>query len=188
MPLSLITPPANTPVTLAEARAWLRVDGSEEDVLITALIEAATRRVEFECGLALITQRWRYLRDCWPRSGWLALPIHPVQAVESLRVLTEDGLTPVPAEAYEAHLAGRPARILAREGFPRPGRGIDVVQVELRAGFGDAPADVPAELRQAILLLVAHWFENREGVVATGWQGLPAEAVALMSPWREVAL
>ncbi len=186
MPLSLIAPPARLPVTVADARAWLRVEDTEEDALIEGLIAAAARRIEFECGLALITQQWRYLRDCWPRDGRLALPIHPVQAITAMRVLTEDGLVTVPTSAYETSLAARPARIRALKGFPPPGHGLDVVQVDLVAGFGDDPADVPADLRQALLLIVAHWFETREGLTAEGFAGLPAEALALLGPWREV--
>ena len=188
MPLSLIEAPAGLPVDLEAARAWLRLDTTDEDALLGRLLAAATRRVEFECALAMIDQRWRYLRDCWPREAVLKLPIHPVRAVESVKVLTDAGLIDVDPALWRASLDARPARLRAMPGFPRPAAGIDVVQVELRAGFGAAPADVPADLRQAVLMLAAHWFEAREGATADGWRGMPAEVRELLAPWRPLAM
>ncbi len=188
MPLTLATPPGVHPVTLEMAKAYLKVDGTEEDALIEALLGAATSRVEYECDLALITQQWRLHRDRWPGCGVLEIPLHPVRAVEEIRILTADGLVTVDPALYETDLAGRPARVRALAGFPRETEGLNVVEVLIRAGFGDAPEDVPADLRQAILLVVAHWFENREGVDGSGGPGLPAEALRLMASWRRVRL
>ncbi len=188
MPLVLTTPPAVSPVTVEQARAHLRVDETQEDALIASMIEAATRRVEFETAQALITQRWSLLRDCWPRDGILAIPLHPVQAVEEIRILTASGLQTAAAESYETDLASRPARIRALSGFPVPARRMNVIEVRLRAGHGDAPADVPAPLRQAILIIVAHWFEHREGHDETIRAGIPAEARRIIESHREVRL
>ncbi len=188
MPLTLTTPPAARPVSLAEAKAHLKVDASEEDGLVAEMIAAATRRVEFECDLALITQRWRLLRDCWPRSGVVGIPIHPVRTVEAVKILTEDGLMIVDPALWEADLASRPARLRALSGFPEPARRMNVVQVDLTCGFGDVPADVPADLRQAVLLIVAHWFENREGNAEQARAGIPAEARDILRAWRRVSL
>ncbi len=184
MPLSLVVPPAAPTVTLEQARAHLKVDGTEEDALITDLVQAATRRVEFECSLALITQRWRYFRDCWPRSGVLEIPIHPVRSVISVKALTPSGLITVDPAYYEVDMASRPARLRASPGFPPLAEGFNVVEVLLEAGFGDAPDDVPADLRQAILLLTAFWFENREGSGAADSGGIPAEAARILGSWR----
>ncbi len=188
MPLTLVTPPGVLPVTLDMAKAYLKVDGTDEDVLIEALIAAATSRIEFECDLALITQQWSLYRDRWPGCGILEIPLHPVQAVEEIRILTAEGLVTADSAFYETDLSGRPARLRALPGFPREAEGLNVLEVRIRAGFGDAPEDVPADLRQAILLVVAHWFENREGLDGRKGTGLPAEARRLMAPWRRVRL
>ena len=188
MPLTLVAPPSAAAVPLARAKEYLKVDGPEEDALISDLVEAATRRVEFEAGLALITQQWRYFRDCWPRSGVLEIPIHPVQTVTSLKALTPSGLITVDASLYEADSASRPARVRALTGFPALARGFNVVEILLTAGFGDTPQDVPASLRQAILLLAAFWFENREGHGEAARRGIPAEAERIISGWRRVGL
>ncbi len=188
MPLTLVTPPSVPPVTLDMAKAYLKVDETDEDVLIEALIAAATSRIEFECDLALITQQWSLYRDRWPGCGILEIPLHPVQAVEEIRILTPEGLITVDPALYETDLSGRPARVLALPDFPEETDGLNVVEVRIRAGFGDAPEDVPADLRQAVLLVVAHWFENREGADGRGGAGLPAGARRLMASWRRVRL
>ncbi|HHN68231.1 MAG TPA: hypothetical protein ENK15_09410 [Thermopetrobacter sp.] len=186
MPLVLDTPPATTPVTLAQAKAHLKVDDAAEDALIADLIAAATRRIEAVCALAFITQGWRLLSDCWPRKGVVRIPLYPLQAVQSVKVLTETGLQTVDPAAWEADTIGRPARLRALAAFPAPADRMNVYEIAFTAGFGDAPADVPADLKQAVLLTVAHWFEHREGRDAPGLKGLPAEARAIVRDWREV--
>ncbi len=183
MPLTLTTPPARQPVTLAEIKLHLKIDGPDEDTLLEHLLSAATRRVEFECSLAMITQGWRLLRDCWPRRGLLEIPIHPVRQVTEVKVLTSSGLVTVPQESYEADIHSRPARLRALPGFPPPAEGLNVVQVKLLCGFGDDPADVPADLRQAVMLLAAHWHECREGR-----EHIPPAVRDLITPWRRAAL
>ena len=55
----LVTPASESAVSLAEAKLRLRVDVDEDDELIEALIATATRKLERELGLALVTQEWR---------------------------------------------------------------------------------------------------------------------------------
>ena len=182
MPLSLRTPPAALPIELAMLKAELRIEGADEDVFLQTLIAAATRRVEFECGLALIDQSWRLLRDAWPRNGILTIPLHPVRTVTSLKVI-KDGvaLTP-PVTQYDVDLSGRPARIRARPGFPQPDCGLNTVQVDIDAGFGPDPSAVPEDLRLAVCRLAAHWYEDRAGL--EDCPHLPGAVRALLAPWR----
>ncbi len=188
MPLTLVTPPSVPPVTLDMAKAYLKVDGTDEDALIEALIAAATSRIEFECDLALITQQWGLYRDRWPGCGILEIPLHPVQAVEEIRILTPEGLVTVDPALYETDLSGRPARVRALPGFLEEREGLNVVELQIRAGFGDAPENVPADLRQVILLVVAYWFENREGGDGRNGDDLPVGARRMMASWRRVRL
>lgn len=66
MPLILTDGPAVEPVTLAEAKAHLRVDGTAEDTLIGSLIVTSRLHVEAAMGLALVTQSWSVFLDAWP--------------------------------------------------------------------------------------------------------------------------
>ena len=86
---------------------------------------------------------------------------------------------------YVGDAASRPPRVLLRGSrqWPRPGRAVNGIGIRLRAGFGAAAEDVPQPLRQAILLLVTHFFAQR-GDEAGG--GLPLSLGALLDPYRLV--
>ena len=63
MPSILVTPPALEPVSLAEAKAHLRVGHADEDGLIGALIAAARRLAESQTGLCLVAEPWECFGD-----------------------------------------------------------------------------------------------------------------------------
>ena len=108
----LLTGPALEPVSLEEAKNWLRLDANTEDTLVDALITSARLRVEAAAGIQLITQEWRIVMDVWPDTACLELPTRPVSSVEAIRVFDAQG-TPstIPAEDYLVDLAGLRSRI-----------------------------------------------------------------------------
>ena len=138
MTSTLIAPPGEEPVTLAEAKAFCRIDGSDEDALVDALIAAARLQVESLTGRALITQTWRLTMTCAPRL--VELPVIPAAAL----VEAPDGAV----LQGDAVLLGEP---------------VDELTVDYTAGYGDR-GDVPGDLKQAVLTLVAYWYENRDAV------------------------
>lgn len=184
----LVQAPASEPVSLAEAKAQLRVAHGEDDQLIAALVTAARRVVEARTGLSLMAQDWLCLRDDWPPDGVIALPVAPVRAVDEVGVFGEDDVTAVidPAH-YILDAASRPARVLLRGSrqWPRPGRALNGIGIRVAAGFGAAPQDVPQPLRQAVLLLVAHFYAQRGDEPG---RGLPLNLAALLDPYRMVRL
>jgi len=106
MALALTSGPALEPVTVSEAKAHLRLEGSAEDILIGSLIVTSRLHVEAALGLALITQGWRLTLDRWPEAGEVRFPLRPIQSITSIAVRAADGApTEVPlaedAEAYE---------------------------------------------------------------------------------------
>ena len=80
----LLSGPASEPVALDEARAYLRLDDTDEDALLTTLVTAARLHVESVTGLALLSQSWRVVRDDWPVDGTICLPVAPVQSVAAV--------------------------------------------------------------------------------------------------------
>jgi len=187
----LTAAPAAEPIGLAEAKAHLRVDTSDEDTLISSLSVAARMLIERTLGLALITQGWSHYIDAWPHGCCIALPLSPVQTVSAVTLHDPDGGTNVldPGD-YTVDVLSDPARIVLTSAVPslglRPFNGFEVAFV---AGFGDAGASVPQPIRQALLLMVAHWFERREPVeLGPGPQGVPAIAAGLLQPYRRVRL
>ena len=189
MALILTSGPAAEPVTLAEAKAHLRVDGSAEDAIIASLITTARLHVEAALGLALITEGWSLVLDAWPEDA-VSLPIRPVQAVSAVKVTaTGGGVAVLPVERYLLDGAGMPSRLIPVGGpFPDPGVPALGIEIAFTAGFGDAATDVPAPIRQALLLLIAHWFEHREPALDTAVTRIPSAVSELLLPYRAVRL
>lgn len=183
MTLMLIAGPAEEPVTLAEARAHLRLEATEEDALLTALLTAARVMLEAETRRAFVTQDWRLILDDWPAT-WIALPLAPVAAVTSVKVAAMSGaMLALDPAFYEVDAKGEPPRVAAKRGqaWPMPATRLGGIEVDFTAGYG-AAASVPAPLKQAVLLLAAHWFENREPV-GNGAE-LPLTVSALAARYR----
>jgi hypothetical protein len=154
----LIAGPGEEPVTLAEAKAFARIDGTEEDALVGALIAAARLHVESVTGRALVTQTWRLVLNCV--SGRLVqLPVVPVSGL---------------IEAPEGAALQGDSVLLAAP--------VDALTLDYTAGYGDA-ADVPADLRQAVLVLIAYWYEHRDSVTTA-----PAGFERLVATYRRVRL
>ncbi len=155
--------PSAEPVTLAEAKAHLRIDHAGDDELLEGLIRAARQEVERSAGLALIDQDWRLVLDRWPRSGRAIIAIHPIREILSVTVFGSEGEASLLDPAgYETDTLSRPARVHFNE-MPAPTRTMNGIEIDFRAGFGEAGADVPDQLKRAILILVAHWYEFRSG-------------------------
>jgi uncharacterized phiE125 gp8 family phage protein len=183
-----ISGPAVEPITLGEMKAYLRVDDDDgsQDELITGLIKAARLMVEAASRRILIQQHWRVVLDRWPADGTILLPLSPLIAVDGITVTDASGTaSDVPASAFATDALSDPPRIAVADG-PEPGKPKHGISVALRAGYGVAPEAIPATLKLAIRILVAHWFENRGDVI--GEQILPPEALALVAPFQRMRL
>lgn len=187
MALVLTSGPALEPITVGEAKAHLRLDGSADDTLIASLILTSRLHVEAALGLALITQSWTLVLDRWPEGPSLALPIRPVQAIASVAVLAADG-TPDTLSPADYILEGRgvpPRLVRTVSTWPTPGRAAAGIEIAFTAGFGAGASEVPAPIRQALLLLVAHWYEHRTPVeIGSALNALPAGVCDLLMPFK----
>lgn len=189
MSQTLLVGPASEPLSLSEAKDWLRVEATDEDDLVSTLIVSARLLVEQNTRRLLITQTWRIFRDAWPLDGCVTLPIAPVAGVAAIRVRDAVGTASVVDAASTALDAARdPARIVFTTAPPAPGYVANGIEIDVIAGYGGASA-VPAPLRQAMRLLIANWYENR-GDAAFGGDdlALPPQAAALIAPWRRARL
>lgn len=181
----LLIAPAIEPVTLDEARAFLRVEHHDDDDLIAALIAGARIQVETQTGRALMTQSWRISADAWPPDGRLSVRPAPLQTLSAVRVYDEDGTARmVDGQAFVLDLAGS-ALAFAPWALPVPGRRAAGIEFDVVCGYGTAATDVPEPLRQTIRLLAAHWYENRG---LAGPAPMPASAAALLAPYRVMTL
>ena len=178
MLIERINRPAGAAVTLASAKAHLRVDGNDSDVEIMTMIAAATRELEDYASLALLTQTIRVTSDCWGRASVFPLPIAPLPDVLTV-IVTADGAA---FEAYAVIAGQRPALRLTGE---RPS-GLIVIQYE--AGFGDVPSAIPADLGMAILDQVAVLYDMRGVTDPRQGTGLSPHMARVAARYRRVAL
>jgi uncharacterized phiE125 gp8 family phage protein len=187
MSLAILTPPAQEPVTLADAKLFARIATSDDDAVIARLIAAARQHVEAFTRRALVTQTLRLTTGAPSRSGRVILPRPPVQAVLTVALRDAMGtLTPLAPADFVADLAAGAITLSRRPaGLGAAG---SQLQIEYRAGFGD-PAAVPEAIRQAILLLVAGWIEARGALPGESAPQAPPPAVSsLLAPWRVLDL
>jgi len=177
------------PVTLTEAKAHVRVTGTDEDTLITSLIIAARQHIEDLTGRAFIQQTWVLKMDQFPADNLITLPRCPALSVTSIGYVDTDGNSQTVSSAnYQTDLSSEPARIFpdpdASDTWPGTDDVLDAVTVTYTAGYGTSASSVPQWIKQAVLLLVGHWYENREaaGVRAVGTE----TAMALQSlMWQD---
>jgi uncharacterized phiE125 gp8 family phage protein len=199
----LITPPAVEPVSLAEVKLHSKVDQNAEDGLLSALIIAARQHVEKTTGRQLVTATWEVYLECFPcNDDEIELPFGELQSIDAFQWTLAGGATKSwtvsgsnlldANSAVVAHIEdGDEAEIEVAFGciWPpdvlRTSRG---VRIRFTCGYGDDTA-VPQAVKQAILLLVGHWYTHREAVsigTTSSSQGreIPLAVDALLSNYR----
>lgn len=189
----LITPPAVQPVSPAEAKLHCRVRSAAEDALIDSLIGAAVAHLDGYTGIlgrCLISQVWRQDFAGW--GGCLRLPFPDVaEHVVTYRDADGNEAT-LSSDHYDLIEDSTSAVLLYRDAFAAPtlyGDTVQPISVRYTAGYGAEAADVPQAIRVALLLLIGHWYENREAVITgTIASELPMAVDALIAPYRRVAV
>lgn len=176
--LTVKTAPASEPVTLTEAKDHLRVDQSDSDAQITAMIQAARERTERYLERSLVTQTLVLNLDAFP--SVIELPRGPVQSVDLIEYIDRDDNTQtMNASDYVVDKAG--GRIVPADGWPKTDDTVNAVTVEYTAGYG-APADVPEAIKHAILLQVERLFDRNPDTD----RSLAIVASNLLWPYRQV--
>ena len=190
MSLTLFTAPAEEPITLQEAKAHLRVDGTADDALISALIQAARQHIDGRdgwLGRALMQQTWDYAIDEFPDADFIPLPLAPVQSITSITYTDTNGASQTFSSAsyvLGADLAWKPRVNLGYGLSWASTRGVpDAVKVRFVAGYANA-ADVPGPIKAALLLMIGHLHENREATADRVLTELPLGVDSLLMPYR----
>jgi len=146
MLLEVIESPSVEPVTLAEAKQFMRAwqDITDDDELILSLVKSAREDLEARLGQALLTTTFREERAVG-ESGVVVLLRGPIR--EILSVQADGGDVPFTRASLHAIAAGSPGQTLT---------------IVYKAGYGDEPADVPQRARLCVKILAAHWYLSRE--------------------------
>lgn len=164
MPYILVTPPSAEPVSLAEAKLHLRVDITDDDALITALIVAARQFAEMRTQRQFITAQWKLVLDAFPSK--ILLDKSPIASVQSIQYLDMAGvLQTVPPADYVFENSSEPSRIAPIFGkiWPIPVPQIGAVQINFTSGYGNAAA-VPEGIKSWMKIRIGSLYENRSEV------------------------
>ena len=160
-----VTGPTVTPISLAETKAQMRVESSDDDAIIQRLIASAVAFVDAQgaLGKAMITQTWGQWLS--PNPGTVYLSLGPVQSVSAIKYYDVDGALQT-ATLADFNVFGTPNRISVspKSGYAWPVTQTrdDAIKIEYIIGYGSSSTSVPETVRHALMMLVAHWYDMRE--------------------------
>lgn len=190
--LKLVTSPAAPVVSLAEAKTHLRVYHEDEDSYIEALVAAATGMIDGVdgwLGRALAEQVWQYSLDRFPcrddfgHAGRVYIPLAPLLSVDEVEFTASDGSESSVVGFREFGVGStQPGYIVPAVGdsWPSTIREPESVRIKFTAGYDE----IPTGIKHAVLLMVGHWFENREDLSDGKLVEMPLASKALLMPHR----
>ena len=164
--LSVITAASTDILTVAEVKEHLRVDTTADDTLIGNLIKAATQSAEIFTNRYFIETEVFMYCDKWSEMNPLLKS--PVSDIVNIKYFDTDEVDTLWATAnYDEDISAQPARIgLSQDGaFPTTANRIAAIKVRYKVGYGTSASDVPEGIKQAVLLTIGNWYENRQEVV-----------------------
>lgn len=173
--------PVEPPVTRADAKVYLRLDTSAEDSVVDNCIQAAVDYCEKELGLALMDQQITLKLDNFPSGREIFLPMTNLLSVTSLNYTDTAGANQSFTD-YTVDTYMTPGRIVNNTStWPQTKDVANAITIVYRAGFKSYETGltnpVPTGIRQAMLMLIAHWFDHRNSVFIGA--GLASDEVAL---------
>jgi hypothetical protein len=182
--VTTVTPPAAEPVTLAEAKAWLRITDSVEDTIIGNIITTATEQAEQYTRRAFINRTLKLTLDRFPlasgqpwwdgvremaiseltRQGdYIDLPFPPLVSITSVTTFSRaDASSVMPSSDYRADTAGARICLSDTAGWPTNLRDQAAIEIVYVAGYGASASNVPMTIRQGILAQVAELYHSRD--------------------------
>lgn len=189
MGLEVLSESTGTVISLSEALTHCRVESGTDDDYISALISAATTYVENVTGRQLLEKQYRYWLDEFP-SGNIILPKAPLITVDGIEYATAQGVYSAFA-AYEYDEISEPGRVFPTYGnvWPTPIAIPNAVCVTFTCGYAaidsSGTAGVPEAIKQAVKILVSHWYEERAPIVTgTIVAEIPMSVTALLWQYR----
>ncbi|MER5170240.1 head-tail connector protein [Thioclava kandeliae] len=190
--LTEVAPVASDRLPITELRDHLRLgrgfsDVGAADVALEAYLRAAIALIEQRISKALLSRAFLFHLRHWANPEAQPLPLAPLSSVTQVALRgADDGLTVLESATYRLMPDGvRPVLLALGSAFPQVEHG-GMIEITVEAGFGTAWEAVPPDLRQAVMLLAAHYFEHRHESEQSG--ALPFGVSSLIEPWRVVRL
>ena len=171
--------PGEAPLSLNEARSWLRLGASIDDAVVAGLIRAASNICESFVGQWLIIRAAEEVVRA--RAGEIRLAIRPVVGIDAVTLIAPDGEESVAGEASRRLRIGPDGTgWLSVDGAD----GAAQLRIGYRAGMSADSNGIPEAIRHGLLRMMQHLHAARDGEGSAP----PAVIAALWQPWRRVAL
>lgn len=192
-PPVLVTGPQSLPLDKERVRAHCRLDDFDQDELVDLYIQSARAHVEGwkgTTGQCLINQTWR--QDFRSFGECMRLPLFPVQSITNIKywdTANPESQQTLSGDVYELleDAEGPYVGLKYGQQWPNIGNTTRAVSVTFLAGYGASFENVPADIRHAMMLMISHWYENRETVVVgVSSMPIPMGAATLLSKHRRV--
>jgi len=202
--LQVITAPSAQPLTLSETKSFLRVDTSDEDTLINALIQTARQFCEEYTGRALINTTFKLSLDGFVESQvpikeglytapyltffkrYIDLPRPPLVSITHIKTFDdEDTASTFASSKYHVDTARNPGRVVLKDGetWNTGLRTANAVEITYVAGYGSSASDVPDPIKQGMRQHITYLFEHR-GDVEPNLANFPMLAKQMYQPYR----
>lgn len=156
---------------------------SAEDTLLAGLIQAAREYAEGYQNRALITQTWELVLDAWPSRDYIDIPLPPLQSITDIKYKDSGGTEKtLSSSKYIVDTDSFTGRIVLSYGCSWPSDALypsGAIRIRFVAGYGLA-ASVPQNVKQSLLLLIGHWYENREASSEKPTKEIPFAVKALL--------
>lgn len=184
-------------VPTTDMRNHLRIDHTEDDDYIDAVVRAAVLRAESYLNRKLITQTWT---ATWPDFDYatdasgviIPLPFPPLQSVSSITYYDTNNSQQTYSSANYRTVTSRKEmgfiELDQSSSWPSLYARADAVTVTFICGYGGTASSVPEDIIHAIKLIAASFYENRESVTDMKLAEVPQSALWLLDTERHVAI
>lgn len=185
----IVTDVTDEPVTVAEIKSRLRIDGGYDDTLLASYGIAARRLIEAYTGCRMMPRTEKLLLDRFPPVKQLLIPAAPISAITAITYFDQDDNPTVFASSmYVTDTRGPIGMVALKYGVIWPilgslRRPVNAVEVSFASGYTDADC-VPDELKHAVALLAGHFYENREETTMLKVEQIPLGIRHVVKPHR----
>ena len=180
---------SDLPMDAFKAHLRLGTGFGEEDIqneVLESYIRAAIAAIEARIGKVLLSRSLSWELTCWRGGDVQSLPIAPVSEISSVTLVdragaetvVEDGTYRLERDAHRPKLVSQGAALPT---IPFNGS----ARVVFVAGYGATWLELPPDLREAVFLLAAHYYENRRDQNGAGGL-MPFGVMALLDAYRVV--
>ena len=190
----LVTGSTGSPFTLEEIKNHLRIPVGEtgDDELLKGLRSASVETAKNITGRKLMGEKWKVYFDNWSTGNSIDLPYSPLISVAATGITYTDSTsntTTLGSTAWASDTVSEPGRVVLENDEYWPTETLhrnNPIEIEFTCGYS-ASSDIPQSIKHACLLMIGHWYENREDVISGPGMvisEIPSGSKALLESYR----